>query len=169
VNVVPAEAQAEFACRALDTASMEEAYGKVVSCARAAELGTGARLEFKEPRVSLKAPIIVAPLVTSLRDQMNALGVGDGQLKDFDELASSDLGVVGYDYPTADLWFKIAPGGTALHSDALREAANSEEGWKATVTAGKAVALSAYEMLTNPEKLEAVQSAFREMKAKEGK
>jgi len=169
VNVVPAEAQAEFACRALDTASMEEAYGKVVNCARAAELGTGAKLEFKEPRVSLKAPIIVAPLVTSLRDQLKALGVGDGQLKDFDELASSDLGVVGYDYPTADLWFKIAPGGMALHSDALREAAISEEGWKATVTAGKAVALSAYEMLTNPEKLEAVQSAFREMKAKEGK
>jgi len=67
------------------------------------------------------------------------------------------------------MWFKIAPGGTALHSDALREAANSEEGWKATVTAGKAVALTAYEMLTNPEKLNAVQSAFREMKAREGR
>jgi len=37
------------------------------------------------------------------------------------------------------------------------------------VTAGKAVALSAYEMLINPEMLEAVQSAFREMKAREGK
>ena len=169
VNVVPAEAQAEFATRALDTAAMEDAYGKVVNCARAAELGTGAKLEFKEPRVSLNSPIIVAPLITSLREQMKTLGVGDGQLKDFDELASSDLGVVGYAYPTADLWFKIAPEGTALHSDALREAASSDEGWKATVTAGKAVALSAYEMLTSPEKLKDVQSAFKEMKAKEGK
>ncbi|HEX9156770.1 MAG TPA: hypothetical protein VF827_02055, partial [Syntrophales bacterium] len=146
-----------------------EAYGKVVNCARAAELGTGAKLEFKEPRVSLKSPIIVAPLIASLREQMKTLGVSEGQLRDFDELASSDLGVVGYAYPTADLWFKIAPEGTALHSDALREAAGSDEGWKATVTAGKAVALSAYEMLTNPEKLKDVQSAFKEMKAKEGK
>lgn len=169
VNVVPAEAQAEFACRALDAAAMEEAYGKVVQCARAAELGTGSRLAFKEPRVSLKSPVFVAPLVSSLREQMKTQGIGEGQLKDFDELASSDLGVVGYAYPTADLWFKIAPEGTALHSDALREAAISDEAWKATVTAGKAVALSAYEMLTNPEKLKAVQSAFREMKAGEGK
>jgi amidohydrolase len=169
VNVVPAEAQAEFATRALDTAAMEDTYGKVVNCARAAELGTGAKLEFNEPRVSLKSPIIVAPLITSLREQMKTLGVGEDQLKDFDELASSDLGGVGYAYPTANLWFKIAPEGTALHSDALREAASSDEGWKATVTAGKAVALSAYEMLTSPEKLKDVQSAFREMKAKEGK
>jgi amidohydrolase len=169
VNVVPAEAQAEFATRALDTAAMEDAYGKVVNCARAAELGTGAKLEFKEPRVSLNSPIIVAPLIASLREQMKTLGVGDSQLENFDELASSDLGVVGYAYPTVDLWFKIAPEGTALHSDALREAASSDEGWKATVTAGKAVALSAYEMLTSPEKLKDVQSAFKEMKAKEGK
>ncbi len=55
VNVVPELAQAEFACRALDTATMENAYAKIVNCAKAAELGTGATLEFKEPRVALKA------------------------------------------------------------------------------------------------------------------
>ncbi len=35
--------------------------------------------------------------------------------------------------------------------------------------AGKAVALSAYDMLTNPAKLKAVQDGFKEAKAKEGK
>jgi hypothetical protein len=77
--------------------------------------------------------------------------------------------MVSYSYPTVNLWFKIAPEGTALHSDALREAANTDEAWKATVIAGKAVALSAYEMLTKPEKLKAVQDGFKEAKAKEGK
>ena len=50
VNVVPELAEAEFAVRALDTATMEETYNKVLNCAKAGELATGAKLEFKEPR-----------------------------------------------------------------------------------------------------------------------
>ena len=169
VNIVPELAQAEFACRALDTATMEDAYGKIVKCAQAGELGTGTTLEFKEPRVALKAAIVVAPLLDAVQANLKGLGVPANQFKDFDELASSDLGMVSYSYPTVNLWFKIAPEGTALHSDALREAANTDDAWKATVTAGKAVALSAYDMLTKPERLKAIQDGFREAKAKEGK
>ena len=169
VNIVPELAQAEFACRALDTATMESAYAKIVTCAKAAELGTGATLEFKEPRVALKAPITDQPLLNLVEANLAALGVAKSQFRSSDEFGSSDLGMVSYAYPTVNLTFKIAPDGTAGHSDALREAANTDEGWKATVIAGKAVALSAYEMLTKPEKLKAVQDGFKEAKAKEGK
>jgi len=148
---------------------MEEAYGKVVNCARVAELGSGAKLEFKEPRVSLKAPILVEPLVKMVWNNLVSVGINANRLKDFDELASSDLGVVGYAYPTVDVWFKIAPEGTALHSDALREAAISDDAWEATVQAGMAVAGAALELLTDPVKLNAVKASFREMKAREGK
>ena len=41
--------------------------------------------------------------------------------------------------------------------------------WKATVTAGKIVALAAYEMLNNPAKVKEIQESFKEAKAKEGK
>ena len=169
VNVVPELAQAEFACRALDTATMENAYAKIVNCAKAAELGTGTTLEFKEPRVALKAPITVPPLLNEVETCLNTLGIAKSQFRSSDEFGSSDLGMVSYAYPTVNLTFKIAPDGTAGHSDALREAANSDEGWKATIIAGKAVALSAYDMLTKPEKLKAVQDGFKEAKAKEGK
>jgi len=169
VNVVPDLAQAEFACRALDTATMEDAYNRIVNCAKAAELGIGATLEFKEPRVALKAPIAVAPLLGEVESKLVALGISKGQFKDFNEFGSSDFGMVSYAYPTVNLWFKTAPDGTALHSDAMREAANTDEAWKATVVAGKALALSAYDMLTQPAKLKAVQDGFKEAKAKEGK
>ncbi len=169
VNVVPELAQAEFACRALDTATMENAYGKIVNCAKAGELGTGSTLEFKEPRVALKAAIVVPPLLDTVQANLKTLGISPDQFKDFDELASSDLGMVSYSYPTVNVWFKIAPEGTALHSDAFREAAKSDEGWKSAVLVGKSVALSAYEMLTKPEKLKAVQDRFKAAKAKEGK
>ena len=169
VNVVPDLAQAEFACRALDTATMENAYARIVNCAKAAELGTGATLEFKEPRVALKAPIAVAPLLDSVKDKLAGLGIGSDKILLRGDVGSSDLGMVSYAYPTVNLTFKIAPDGTALHSDAFREAANTDDAWKATIIAGKAVALSAYDMLTKPEKLKAVQDGFKEARAKEGK
>ncbi len=169
VNVVPELAQAEFACRALDTATMESAYAKIVNCAKAAELGTGTTLEFKEPRVALKATVIVPALLKTVQDNLKTLGITDNQFKNFEEFASSDLGMVSYSYPTVNLWFKVAAEGTALHTDALREAASSDDGWKSAVIAGKTVALSAYDMLTNPAKLKAVQESFKEAKAKEGK
>jgi len=167
VNVVPELAQAEFACRALDTTTMESAYTKIVNCAKAAELGTGTMLEFKEPRVALKATVAVPALLETVRDNLKTLGINDNQFKEFAELASSDLGMVSYSYPTVNLWFKMAPEGTALHTDALREAANSDDGWKSAVIAGKAIALSAYDMLTNPAKLKAIQNGFKEAKANE--
>jgi metal-dependent amidase/aminoacylase/carboxypeptidase family protein len=169
VNIVPELAQAEFACRALDTATMEDAYTKVVRCAKAGELGTGTTLEFKEPRVALKAAVAVPPLLDVVHANLKGLGIPAGEFKDFEELASSDLGMVAASYPTVNMWFKIAPEGTALHSEAFREAANSEEAWKAAVITGKAMALSAYEMLTKPDRLKAVQESYKTAKAKEGK
>jgi amidohydrolase len=169
VNVVPEFAETEFAVRALDTMTMEETYQKVINCAKAGELATGTKLEFKEPRTSLKAPIIVPAYAKMVIDQVKFLGVPESEIKDQTDFASSDLGNTGHAYPTVNLWFKIAPEGTALHSDAFREAAISEEAWKATLIAGKAIALTAYDLLTHPEKVRAIQDKFKELKAKEGK
>jgi amidohydrolase len=167
VNVVPELAEAEFAVRALDTATMEAVYQKVVNCARAAELVTGAKLEFSEPRSSLKAPIIVPTYTKMVIDHVRALGIADTEIKDQEDFASSDLGNVGFAYPTTNLWFKIAPEGTALHSDAFREYAASDDGWKATVIAAKAIALTAYDLLTHPEQVKEIQGKFKELKSRE--
>ena len=76
VNIVPELAQAEFACRALDTATMENAYAKVVNCAKAAELGTGATLEFSEPgspsRRRSPIPALLETVQANLEDTRDA-------------------------------------------------------------------------------------------------
>jgi amidohydrolase len=169
VNVVPDLAEAEFAVRAMDTATMEDAYQKVVNCARGAEIATGAKLEFKEPRVFVKAPLSVSPLNQLVADKLKALGVPEKDLKGKEDFGSSDLGNVAHAYPTVNVVFKIAPDGTPGHSDPMREAAASEEGWKATVVTAKAVALTAYELLTNPAKVTEIQKTFKDLKAREGK
>lgn len=47
----------------------------------------------------------------------------------------------------------------------MREAAGSEEGWKGAVAAAKAVALTAYELLTHPGTVKEIKKAFDESKA----
>jgi len=56
-----------------------------------------------------------------------------------------------------------------IRSDIFRQAAASEEAWKATVLSGKAIVLSAYELLTHPEKVNAVKEKFKELKEQERK
>lgn len=169
VNVVPEMAEAEFAVRAQDTATMEDAYKRVVNCAKAGELVSGAKLEFTEPRVALKAPIPAPTFSMMVMGYVKELGVPEVEIKEATDFGSSDLGNVGHAYPTVNLLFKIAPEGTAWHSDASREAAGSNEGWKATITAGKAIALTAYDLLIHPEKVKKIQEEFKDLKAKEGK
>jgi amidohydrolase len=168
-NIVPELAQAEFMVRALDTTTMETVYEKVVNCARAGALATGATLEFKPPRVALPAPIIVPEYINLVRKNILAVGVPESELKTREDFGSSDLAAVGHRYPTVNVRFKIAPEGTPGHSDAFRDAAGSEAAWKPTVLAGKVVALTAYELLTNPEKVKAIKAQFADIKAKEGK
>jgi amidohydrolase len=166
-NVVPDEAEAEFMVRALDTATMEDAYSRVVNCAKAGALATGATLEFAPPRSVVMAPIAVPELLTVVEDKMRAVGAQIEESRG--GIASSDLGNVGHAYPTVNIKFKIAPRGVAAHSDAFRDAANTDEAWRATVQAGKVVALTAYELLTSPQKVKAIQAQFEELKAKEGR
>jgi amidohydrolase len=168
VNIVPDTAEAEFAVRALSTATMEEIYDRVVSCAKAGEMATGATLQFKEPRTELKSPIIVRPLLRLVRKGLNSLGIADDEIMDCTDFGSSDRGNVGHAYPTVNLWFKIAPEGTVGHTDAFREAASSEEGWEAAVIAAKVVALTAYHLLTHPEEVKKIQEEFTLLKASDG-
>jgi amidohydrolase len=168
VNIVPDAAEAEFAVRALSTATMEETYDRVVNCAKAGEIATGAELLFKEPRTELKSPIIVRPLLNLVRKGLNSMGVEDDEIMDGTDFGSSDRGNVGHEYPTVNLSFKIALEGTVGHTDAFREAAGSEEGWKAAVVAAKVMSLTAYNLLTHPEKVKKIQEKFALLKASDG-
>jgi metal-dependent amidase/aminoacylase/carboxypeptidase family protein len=148
---------------------MEDVYERVVTCAKAGALGTGATLEFAPPRTALKAPIKVPEFITVVADSMKMVGVSEEEIGERDSFGSADLGNVGNAFPTVNVVFKIAPKGIAWHSDAFREAAGSDEGWDATVMAGKVIALTAYELLTIPEKVDSIKAEFEELKTAEGK
>ncbi len=169
VNVVPALAEAEVAARALDTATMEDAYAKLINCAKAAALAEGATMEYQPPRTTLLSPIMVPEYLALVVGNIKAAGVKEEEIVKGTLLGSSDLGNVGHAYPTVNVSFKVAPKGVALHSDEMLKYTAPDAGWPATVQAAKAVALTAYELLRNPAKVREIQERFRQLKENEGK
>jgi amidohydrolase len=169
VNVVPALAEVEFAARALDTATMEDAYAKLINCAKAAALAEGATMEYKPPRTALLSPIMVPEYLALVIKNIKAAGVKEEEIVKGTPMGSSDLGNIGHAYPTVNIMFKVAPKGTALHSDEMLKYTVPEKGWPATILAAKAVALTAYDLLNNPTKVKEIQERFQQLKAAEGK
>ncbi len=164
-NIVPAEAEADFSVRALDTATMEAAYKKVVNCAKAGALATGATLNFTPPRTALLAPLTVPEYRTLVSDKMAQLGLPMAPPVENPTFGSSDLGNVGYAYPTFNISFPV-PVTAALHSDLFAVATKGDDAWKATVQAAKVVALTAWDLLNDPAKVESIKNTFNAMKGK---
>ncbi len=153
--------------RPINTPTMEDPCAKLIQCARAAALASGATLEVRAARTSLRSPVLVPEYQALVRKSLAAVGVQADRLKKGDPLGSSDLGNVGHAYPTVNLMFPVAPRGVPLHSDDMRRYSAPETAWSATVQAAKAVALTVQELLNDPEKVKAIQARFQELQATE--
>lgn len=164
-NIVPAEAEADFSVRALDTATMENAYQKVVNAAKAGALATGATLNFTPPRTALLAPLTVPDYQNLVGQKMTALGLQIEPPAMNRTYGSSDLGNVGYAYPTMNVSFPIGTP-AAIHSDKFAASTNGDEAWAATVNAAKVVSLTAWELLNDPARVESIKQTFVKMRGK---
>ena len=163
-NITPDEVVLLFQVRALSTARMQDTYQKVVNCARDGELATGARLEFKEPRTFLKSTIPVPEYIELVHNALLEAGVNENVIMESKAFGSSDLGNVGNEHPTVNLNFPIGSG-LAPHTKEFLAAACSDEGFDGAMIAGKAVALSALELLNSPDKVESIKAVFNQNKA----
>jgi amidohydrolase len=164
-NIVPAEAEIDFSVRALDTAMMLSVYEKVLNCAKAGALATGATLNFIPNRTALLAPLTVPEYRNLVAEEMARLGLPIAPPAENPSFASSDLGNVGYAYPTFNVSFPIATN-AAMHSDQFRDVTNGITAWAGTVQAAKVVALTAWDLLNNPAKVESIKKTFTQMKGK---
>ncbi|MFB0935878.1 MAG: hypothetical protein QMB52_08900, partial [Propionivibrio sp.] len=125
---------------------------------------------YNPPRTELLSPVMVPEYLELVAKNIQQAGVpADDVVKDPQPLGSSDLGNVGHAYPTVNIMFKVAPKTVALHEDAMLKYTVPDEGWPAAVQAARAVALSAHDLLSDPEKTKRIVGKFQELKATEGK
>lgn len=158
-NIIPDRTEALFSVRAADRPYAEEVLKKVISCAEAGARGTGAKLEY-EIKKGYEAIKPNGPLALNFASQLEDLGWPVDPPPSRSKMGSTDMGDVSQVIPAIHPYLSIGRD-VVGHSVEFREAALSTQGFKAMITAAKAMALTGYEVLTDPGLLTRVRDDFK--------
>jgi len=161
-NIVPDYAAASFYVRALDDDYNEELLEKVENIAKGAALSTGAKLKFEKSGLPYKSRRINKELGEAFLENLRIIGEPIKFMPEGKGLGSSDIGDVSKEVPTIHPYIGIADENTPSHSKGFAEASISEKGQKAMLSAAKALAMTAYDVFTNPELRRKMKEEFEQ-------
>jgi amidohydrolase len=166
VNIIPQMAQAIFSVRAFKADYLAQVSERVVKCAEAAAAATGTRVEI-EVRRGYKDMRDNMTMACRFGEHLHTLGMSFQERDATAGFGSTDMGDVSYVVPAIHPYLAICDiGETMCHQDAFVERANSPRGYQAMLCAAKAMALTAYDLLTQPEFLAAVKAEWSGFQAK---
>jgi amidohydrolase len=148
-NIVPAYTAAEFSIRALSTVRRDALVEKVISCAQAGAQAVGCELKYTiNPGYREIIPNkVMAGLFTANLERLGRQVI----VPDVNErMGSTDMGDISHLVPAIHPYLAIAPEKVAGHTIEFREYCKSEAGKAAMLDAAKAMALTAFDLLENP-------------------
>ena len=158
-NVVPDHSAAGFMVRAEDDDYLEELKAKVIACFEAGAQASGARLEYRWSENQFAAMRTNAPLAEAHRSNLATLG---RQTRDQPSrsMGSTDMGNVSALVPAIHPTIAVAPPEVGIHSREFAACAASEEGHRGLLDAAKAMAMTAIDVLTDPDLRRRMQEEF---------
>jgi amidohydrolase len=163
-NVVPAHSAGSFLVRSKEKDYFEELKEKVLDCFIAAAKATGARLEYKWQEVWYDPMRNNLSMARLFADNMGALGRNVELLDTKTSFGSTDMGNVSQLVPSIHAFVAVTDKDIQGHTTQFAEVAASEEGLKGALDAAKAMAMTAIDLLADPEVLAAVKEEFRQGK-----
>lgn len=151
VNIIPERAACVFSVRAPTATELERVLAIFTRCAEAAAAATGTRVEIQR-KASYKDMRNNLPLARRFGVHLSALGVAAQETDPTSGLGSTDMGDVSYVVPSIHPYLGIcAPGEAFCHNHAFTAKAASDQGISAMLAAAKAMALTALDILSDPE------------------
>ncbi|WP_404450311.1 M20 family metallopeptidase [Sutcliffiella horikoshii] len=160
-NVVPDYAVAQFYVRAKTRSYVNELVEKVKSIAEGAALMTGATMRMSNYELSYDNMVTNETLSDIFTEQLISLGVESGEIvENRDGSGSLDMGNVSLVVPSIHPYIKICNELYSCHTTEFRDAALSEQGKEAMILGAKAMATTAYELLTKQELLIKIKEEF---------
>ena len=157
-NIIPDRAEAAFSVRAADSAYAAAVLEKVINCGRAGAAATGATFEH-ETQKGYDAMKPNRPLADAFGRHLQELGWAVDLPPQRPRMGSTDMGDISQVIPSVHPYLAIGKG-VVGHSVGFREAALSEQGFQAMLTAAKAMALTGLDVMTKPEFLEQIRADF---------
>ncbi len=163
VNVIPAHSAGTFQIRSPEDGYLDQLKEKVLKCFEGAAMATGCRLEYQWGLRS-NAMINNQTLLGPWRKNMKAIGRQVGEI--VENSGSTDTGNVSVTVPTIHAFVSISDGNLPLHSDEFCHAARSEGGMKAAMDGAKAMAMTAVDLITQPEILRRAKEELERKRAR---
>jgi amidohydrolase len=162
-NIIPDYAAIRYRTRADDSEYLAEVVERVVACAEGAARATGCRLEWKEYMPGYENTMPNKVLLNLMTDNLRSLGMAVSNERRRSGRGSTDFGNVSRRVPGIEARIAITdqldvPG----HSIQFREAAGSDQGRQAMLAAAKSLAMTAIDLLAEPDHLRQAQIVFDE-------
>lgn len=156
-NVIPEHSAGAFMVRATDDAYLDELREKVLNCFKAAALSTGARLEYHWGQ-RCSAMRHNSALIQLWADNMQTLG---RRVDGFLEIGgSTDMGNVSVIVSSMHPFVAISPDPVPLHSTEFAAVAASDAGMEGLIDGAKALAMTAADVISQPEALSRIKEEF---------
>jgi amidohydrolase len=153
-NIIPDYAAIRYRTRSDDADYLEEVVQKVVACAEGAAKATGCRLEWHEYMPPYENTVPNATLMDLMKANLEALGLEVNTSRHRTSRGSTDFGNVTRVVPGVEARISITeswdvPG----HSEEFEKAAGTDRGRQAMLAAAKGLAMTAIDLLGQPENL----------------
>jgi len=158
-NIVPDHSASLFYVRALDDASCDALLERVKRCAEGAATATGATLKL-EMLGSYKALRTNMALAETFQANAESLGWSFEDNDPMRRIGSTDMANVSHVVPAIHPYLSIGPSDMPGHSTAFAEAADSPKGHDAMLAAAKILAMTAVDLIHNPDLLSAIKEEF---------
>lgn len=159
-NVIPDYAEGFFFIRAGTQTYMYELVEKVRGLAEGAARMTGATLEFSFPEEASWDMITNYGLARALKANLDRVGLVLPEAQAEEGTGSTDWGNVSYAVPSVETAYPIVTERCTWHSQDVVDAAESELGYANTFLVAKAMALTALDLVEQPESLAAIKAEF---------
>ena len=160
-NIIPDYTAAEFLVRAAEKDHALAMLARVEDCARAGALAAGAEVRLTRPD-KYYANMVPSTVLADLFDaNLTALGREVRLPLPNERMGSTDMGNVSHVVPALHPYVTIAPEEVAGHSPEFRAASASPEGHAGLLDAAKALAMTAVDLFSNPERVDAAWEEYR--------
>lgn len=158
-NVIPDRAAAAFSLRALDGEYLDQLIQLVNRCAQGAAIATGTTFEIKSADLGCQELNNNPVLVRLMNNNFALLGEQVAAKDASQSIGSTDMGNVTHVLPAIHAAIGLKKG-ISTHTPEFAKHAGSEAGDKALITAAKAMALVAVDILAQPGILSEINQYF---------
>src|SRR5208282_5472981 len=160
VNIIPERAACEFLARAGKSRHVVQMKDRIIRCAEAAAASTGTRLE-SELIGGYKNMINSLAIASRYASHCEALGVKSPEAPPNMPTGSTDMGDVSHAIPAIHPVFRIGDRGAGnCHEEAFEKLADTPRAYEAMIRVAKAMAMTAFDLIAEPELLNKAKEEF---------